>query len=185
MFVQECSKCVMIKNLPNYLSTEQELTQQLHHYFNLTPTFTWIQNNNAIVHFDKNINMAKLIVDKLPVDPIIKNSATEPQKIIESTRTQAPLSNVISVVPSPPKKHACSCIDEPTVMIQNHSEIAFGDIAMALGKKLNVRIGKLYKNPHYPGFIIVPLQEQYVSLALKIGHLQLVGSKKSSVRVCI
>lgn len=58
------------------------------------------------------------------------------------------------------------------VLVQNHRDVSFGDVATALGRKLSVRVEKIKKSEAHPGYLVVPFpKSHYVAPAIALKNL--------------
>ena len=58
------------------------------------------------------------------------------------------------------------------VLVQNHRDVSFGDVANALGRKLSVRVEKIRKSEAHLGYLVVPfLKSHYVAPAVALKNL--------------
>lgn len=112
----------------------------------------------------------------------ISNNSTfhDPQKGITpvgSTACMGPV--VITYNPNRNEPTNCENADgifpynlDNTISVQNHSDVTFGDMATTLGRILKVRVGRIEKDEHLPGFVKIPLPGPvHVRASIDLVHL--------------
>lgn len=72
------------------------------------------------------------------------------------------------------------------VLVQNHRDVSFGDVATALGRKLSVRVGEIKKSKICPDFLEVPLpKSKYVDPAVALKNVKIVNSSGGEISLQI
>jgi len=95
-----------------------------------------------------------------------------------------PTRQTTSTPVSPPQLNQTDLTEANCVLIQNHTNVTFGDIASTLGRKLSVRVGKISKSQYLPGFVVVPFPKpHYVTNALALKTLTIQSRTSQEIQL--
>src|SRR5579872_198446 len=112
---------------------------------------------------DKNLQTKSSTTES--INNLVKHHDNFPPISSTTTDTQSPLVNSNIQSDEIIKPESC-------VLVQNHTNVTFGDIASTIGRKLSVRVGKIQKSIYVPGFVVIPFPNpHYVTKTIEMGHL--------------